>query len=72
MDLGIANGRSLVDKLIAGNGIAYRGDIPCLKIIEYTNAWGGQCFRLVFEGEDPNGYQELKYVINPKVIWERS
>jgi len=64
------NSRAIVDELIKGNGI-YPGDhIRVVKIVEYTNDWGGQCYGLIYADEPWDNYHESQFVHNPKTIWE--
>lgn len=66
--------KDIVDKIIADDGY-YDGDTTeprALKIVEYTNAWGKQCWGVVFEGDgDDDRYERAnEFVQNPTVIWE--
>ena len=40
-----------------------------VSVTEYTNAWGGQSFGVVFKGQRPDTYKPTQWVINPKTIW---
>jgi len=67
--------REAIDKIIAANGAQYPDEPPITKIIEYTNAWGGKAYGVVFEDEpaDPYRYEvETPYVRRPRVIWRRT
>lgn len=71
--------KEFIDNIIANNGF-YDGvttpspDNPrCIKIVEYTNAWGRLSYGAVFEGEhsDPDRYEQpTEYVVNPRVYWK--
>ena len=68
--------KEIVDDIIAHDGY-YEGDHDeprALKVVEYTNAWGKQCWGVVFEGESDSGRYEFPspFVNSPKVIWEAS
>lgn len=66
------NSKEIIDKIIAGNGI-YPGDEHCspiVRIVEYTNAWGGTCWGTETQRE-LGKYHPTEFVRNPKVIWER-
>lgn len=64
--------RSIVDKIIAGNGIYDPEDtIPCVKIVEYQNIFDGRkAWGLIFAGEDLDRYRETDFVREPRTIWE--
>lgn len=62
--------RNIVDDIIKGNGI-YPGDhIRVIKIVEYTNSWGKQCWGVIYAGGSVDAYAESDFVHNPKTIWE--
>lgn len=61
--------RALVDEIIAGEGY-YKTDPLCKKIVQYTNAWGGTAYGLIYEGMPDDLYAESEYVRNPQTIWE--
>lgn len=75
------NSRELVEQIIARNGEAREesvvadgpdGEPAVVKIVEYTNAWGGQSYGLVFEGENTDRYNRpTEFVRNPVTLWER-
>lgn len=70
--------KGFVDKIIEGNGRLpeHPEDAPdnarVVKIVKYTNAWGGTCYGLIFQHEPfPTRYEvETKYVRQPEIIWE--
>lgn len=63
------NSRKMVDQLIAARG-RYPGDsMRVVRIIEYTNAWGGTAYGLVYEGMPWDAYQATEFVRNPKELW---
>lgn len=57
--------KKIADDVVAG---LYEDDRP-VKIIKYTDAWGGEAYGLVFAHEDPNRYAASEYVINPTLYW---
>ena len=64
------NNKAMVDTIIEGDGI-YPGDehMRVVKIVEYTNDWGGTCWGLIYRGEDLMRYHTSGYTHNPKTIW---
>jgi len=61
----------IISKIIAGNGF-YPGDEhlePVVRIIKYTNAWGGTCFGTEFPWE-AGKYRASEYVNDPELYWE--
>ena len=56
------------DEIVACNG-QYKDDPPVLRIVQYTNAWGGEAYGLEYEGQ-LGKYSPSQYVIDPKVYWE--
>jgi hypothetical protein len=66
--------------VIAGNGY-YPGDEkleagPIVRIVEYTNAWGGRCWGEVYQAEADAGrlhrYEQVSdHIKDPVVIWTR-
>lgn len=66
--------KEIADTMIANNGV-YPGDEhlpPCVRIVEYTNAFGsGQSYGLEYEGEKGK-YAESPYIRNPKTYWEKN
>lgn len=67
--------KEFIDKIIAGNGRIDQDNTPdnprALRITEYTNAYGGTAFGVIFPGDKLDKYQlETYYVRNPKIIWE--
>lgn len=72
--------QAIIDALIAGNGV-YPGDEglaagPVVRIVQYTNAWGGRTHGVVYEAEAEAGglhrYEQVsKDVSDPVVIWTR-
>ena len=52
-----------------------RGEYPedeILRIVRYTNAWGGDSYGLVSKGQPVNTYAASDFVKNPTVYWVRS
>lgn len=69
--------RVFAENIIRHNGF-YNGDSTespdnprCVRIVEYTNAWGSKAYGAVFERDlDKNRYQKpTDYIRDPKVIW---
>jgi len=58
--------KGLADRIIAGE---FAEDSP-RKIVKYTNAWGGESYGVVFEGERLDNYAASNYVIEPSIYWE--
>lgn len=68
--------KEFADKMVACRGVMYPDDPfepPVIRIVEYTNAWGGKGYGLTFQGQDPNKYMRAsEYVIEPRVYWEKT
>lgn len=71
--------KHFADRLIAGRGWIRgdsdnsMGDNPrCIKIVEYTTAWGGKGYGAVMESDhDPQRYERpTEYVQSPRVYWQ--
>lgn len=60
--------KSIADRIIAGEFAAEDG-WP-IRIVEYTNAWGGQSYGVEHHEIERGKYSESEYVRNPKVYWE--
>jgi hypothetical protein len=63
---------STVDKITADKIIA--GKYPedrCIKIVKYTNAWGGESYGAIFHGDSLDKYKASDFVINPVLYWEK-
>ena len=58
--------KKIADAIIKGE---FDDDDP-VRIVKYTNAWGGEAYGLECRGE-LGRYQESEYVINPIVYWKR-
>jgi hypothetical protein len=56
--------KEIADKVIAG----YYPEDNVVRIIKYTNAWGGEAYGLESERE-LGRYKESEFVINPEVYW---
>lgn len=65
------NSRPLIDEIIKRNG-RYGDDPVVVKIVKYTNAWGGTAYGIIHDGQDLEMYRESSYVINPITIWARN
>lgn len=62
---------STVDKNIADRIIA--GEFPednCVRIVKYTNAWGGESYGCEFGQHQRGRYRASEFVINPTVYWD--
>jgi hypothetical protein len=68
--------KAFADKVVAAKGHLYPDDPfepPITRIVEYTNAWGGQAFGMTFRGQDPDKYMRpTEFVNNPRIYWEQS
>ena len=60
--------KQIADNIIAGKYAAEDG-WP-IRIVEYTNAWGGQSYGVEQTERDRGRYCESEYIRNPKVYWE--
>ena len=60
--------KEIADDVIAGK---YEDDYP-VKIVKYTNQWGGESYGLICRHESLNRYDASEYVINPILYWERN
>jgi len=60
--------KQIADDVIAGK---YAGDHP-VKIVKYTNAWGGESYGLICRGQPLDTYRASDFVINPSTYWEKS
>lgn len=61
--------KDIADRIIKGEFAAEDG-WP-LRIVEYTNAWGGVAYGVEHHASEYGKYRESKFVRNPKVYWER-
>lgn len=59
--------KQIADEVITGK---YPED-RIVKIVRYTNAWGGESYGLIAEGKDLDYYAPSPYVRNPFTYWER-
>lgn len=59
--------KDIADDVIAGK---YEDDRP-VKIVKYQDAWGGEAYGLICEGESINRYHESEFVINPTTYWQK-
>lgn len=66
------NARSVVDKIIAGNG-KYPGDRQiCVEILEYENIFdGGVTYKLIFQKDNANYIKSSLACRSWKSIWKR-
>lgn len=58
--------KEIADDVIAGK---YAEDNP-VKIVKYTNAWGGEAYGYICKGESLDRYKESDFVINPTTYWQ--
>lgn len=61
--------KDIVTKLITNNG-HYLDDLQVVKIVRYTDSWGGNAFGLIYKGEALNRYDASEFIIDPQVIFE--
>ena len=59
--------KEIADDVIAGK---YEEDRP-VKIVKYQNAWGGESYGLICEGQNLDRYAASEFVISPVTYWER-
>lgn len=59
--------KGIADRVIAGG---FPED-NIVKIVEYTNAFGGVSYGLVTSRDDPDRYQASMFVHNPRIYWEK-
>lgn len=62
-------GKEIAEIIIKNDGYYY-DDPRVMKVVEYTNNWGGQSFGVVYSHQDPDTYRASAYVRNPKTLWE--
>jgi len=63
-------GKEIADKIKAGDGYYEDSDDPrVMRIVEYTNQWGGTSYGLEYDGW-VGTYAESPFVINPRVYFE--
>ena len=55
--------RQIAEDVIAGKYDDYRP----VKIVKYTNKWGGESYGLICKGSRMDNYQSSEFVINPEV-----
>lgn len=60
--------KKIADDVVAG---LYKGDRP-VKIVHYTNAWGGESYGLICAREPLDRYAESEFVINPSIYWKKT
>lgn len=53
---------------LASNDGYYSDDPRVMRIIQYTNAWGGEAYGIEYEGQ-VGKYRASEYVIDPKLYW---
>lgn len=58
--------KKIADDVIAGK---YAEDRP-VKIVKYTNQWGGEAYGLILAGQNLERYAASQFVINPSVYWQ--
>lgn len=63
------NSRDLINQIIKNNG-RYGDDPIVVKIVQYTNAWGGTAYGVIHQGESLDMYAPTDYVLNPTTLWE--
>lgn len=59
--------KEIADDVIAGK---YDEDRP-VKIVKYENAWGGESYGLICQGQPLDRYSESNFVRNPVTYWEK-
>lgn len=66
--------KEIADIVIAGNGF-YPGDFhlpPVVRIVTYTNNWGGKDYALIYQGEPLTRYHDSPACHDVDIVWERS
>lgn len=59
--------KEIADDIIAGK---YDED-EAMRIVEYTNAWGGKSYGVTYAGDDPYKYlRESEWILFPRVYWD--
>ena len=58
--------KKIADDIIAGK---YPED-GWVKIVKYTNAWGGEAYGCISQRQPLDLYSPSEFVINPEVYWE--
>lgn len=59
--------KEIADDIIAGK---YDED-KAVKIVKYENAWGGESYGVIFEGQRLDYYAESDYIRNPTLYWSK-
>lgn len=59
--------QNLADRIAAADGY-YADDPRIVRIVKYTNAWGGDAYGLEYR-QTLGKYSESEYVQNPTVYW---
>lgn len=59
--------KQIVDDIIAGK---YPKE-GWVKIVKYTNAWGGTAYGCMTKHMDQDSYTPSEYVIDPVLYWEK-
>jgi hypothetical protein len=60
--------KEIADDIIAGKYAAEDG-MP-VRIVEYTNAWGGISYGVEHYPHELGKYHASQYIHNPRVYWE--
>ena len=59
--------QEIAEAIMAGD---YPEDRP-VKLVTYTNLWGGKSWAVVFEGQNPLKYEQAEACANVKTIWTK-
>ena len=62
--------KKIADRIIAGE-FAEADGWP-LRIVKYTNAWGGEAYGVEQYAREYGKYMASEYVRDPEVYWERN
>jgi hypothetical protein len=57
--------KDIADEIVAGG---YKEDRP-VKIVKYTNQWGGEGYGLICAGQNLDRYAASQFVRDPVVYW---
>jgi hypothetical protein len=59
--------KNIADQIVAGK---FKSDNP-VKIVKYTNAWGGESYGLICRGQPLDLYRETEFVRSPSTYWTK-
>lgn len=62
--------KKLADELITRDG-RYMNDPQIMRIVKYTNAWGGEAYGMEYE-QSLGRYADSEFINKPSVYWAHS